>query len=193
MTSSQERFLILKTAGEESGDLILGFASPAQLEVMRNSPSWYCDGADSPVSRLKMFSQLFVILADTSEGLSLPVGFFLTSNQSEATYRRIFRCLRDECGVGGPERILFDLEKVCCYMHCFQFTHILIQAKVNAISEVYSSTSLQLSEVYWKRLTTNLWKVHCRIMSELSGVLLWFPLETSVGTGYTLSSQPNLR
>ena len=91
VTSSQERFLILNTAGEESGDLILGFASPAQLEVMRSSPSWYCDGTDSPVSRLNMFSQLFVILADTSEGLSFPVGFSLTSNQCEATYRRIFR------------------------------------------------------------------------------------------------------
>ena len=112
MTSSQERFLILNTAGEESGDLILGFASPAQLEVMRSCPSWYCDGTDSPVSRLNMFSQLFVILADTSEGLSLPVGFFLTSNQSEATYRRIFRCLRDECGVGALERMIINLEKV---------------------------------------------------------------------------------
>ena len=119
VTSSQERFLILNTAGEESGHLILGFASPAQLEVMRSSPSWYCDGTDSPVSRLNMFSQLFVILADTSAGLSLPVGFFLTSNQSEATYRRIFRCLRDECGVGGPETMIINFEKVCYYMHCF--------------------------------------------------------------------------
>ena len=112
VTSSQERFLILNTAGEESGDLVLGFASPDLLEVMRNSSSWYCDGADFLVSRLKMFSQLFVILADTSQGLSLPVGFFLTSSQSEATYRRIFTCLRDECGVGGPERMIISFEKV---------------------------------------------------------------------------------
>ena len=87
VTFSQEKFLILNTAGEESDDLILGFASPAQLEVMRSSPSWYCDGTDHPVSRLKLFSQLFVILADT-ETLSVPVGFFLTSNTSETTYRQ---------------------------------------------------------------------------------------------------------
>ena len=113
VSSSQERFLILNTAGEESGDLVLGFASPDLPEVMRNSSSWYCDGTDSPVSGLNMFSQLFVILADTSQGLSLPVGFFLISSQSEATYRRIFTCLRDECGVGGPERMIINLEKVC--------------------------------------------------------------------------------
>ena len=112
VTSSQERFLILNTAGEESGDLILGFASPVQLEVMRSCPSWYCDGTLSPVSRLEMFRQLFVILADTSAGLSLPVGFFLTSSQREATYRRIFRCLRDECGVGSPAKIIINFEKV---------------------------------------------------------------------------------
>ena len=87
VTSSQEKFLILNTAGEESGDLILGFASPVQLEVMRSSPSWYCGETDFPVSRLKMFSQLFVIVADT-ETISVPVGFFLISNQSESTYRQ---------------------------------------------------------------------------------------------------------
>ena len=112
VTSSQARFLILNTAGEESGDLILGFASPVQLEVMRSCPSWYCDGTDYPVSRLEMFCQLFIILAHTSAGISLPVGFFLTSNKSENTYRRIFRFLRDECGVAGPERMIFNLEKV---------------------------------------------------------------------------------
>ena len=128
VTSSQARFLILNTAGEESGDLILGFASPVQLEVMRSCPSWYCDGTDSPVSRLEMFCQLFIILAHTSAGISLPVGFFLTSNRSETTYRRIFRFLRDECGVAGPEKMLSNLEKVV-HNNCTDFTIIIFYSR----------------------------------------------------------------
>ena len=57
VTSSQERFLILNTAGEEPGELILGFASPVQLEVMRGSPSWYCDGTTSTLHVLLFWSQ----------------------------------------------------------------------------------------------------------------------------------------
>ena len=36
-------------------------------------------------------------------------------------------------------------------MYRFHFNHTLLQALVNAVSEVYSSTSLQLSEVYWRK------------------------------------------
>ena len=55
---------------------------------------------------------LWIILADTSVGVSVPCGFFLASRRTAEVYETILNCLRDEFGVGPPKMVLIDFEEV---------------------------------------------------------------------------------
>ena len=62
-SSLGQPFLILDSRGEEK--LILGFASPEQLSLMRDAEELYMDGTLGAVSGMEFVRQLFVILCDT--------------------------------------------------------------------------------------------------------------------------------
>ena len=109
-TASGEKFLILNTSNVATENIILGFASPSQLELLKTSVCWYADGTSDCVSSMEYLVQLWIIIADTSTGVSVPCAFFLTAKRTQDVYERILRVLRDECGVGPPKNVLCDLE-----------------------------------------------------------------------------------
>ena len=100
-TASGDNWLILNTVQDQNKELIIGFVSPAQLALMKSSPTWYCDGTFDCVLAMKYFNQVWIIVANTPVGVSVPVAFFLTERRTEDTYQQILTTLRDKYGVTG--------------------------------------------------------------------------------------------
>ena len=111
-TASGDNWLILNTVQDQNKELIIGFVSPAQLAIMKSSPTWYCDGTFDCVLAIEFVNQVWIIVADTPVGVSVPVAFFLTERRTEDTYQQILTTLRDKYGVTGPKTLLCDFEKV---------------------------------------------------------------------------------
>ena len=100
-TASGDNWLILNTVQDQNKELIIGFVSPAQLALMKSSPTWYCDGTFDCVLAIEFVNQVWILVANTPVGVSVPVAFFLTERRTEDTYQQILTTLRDKYGVTG--------------------------------------------------------------------------------------------
>ena len=49
-TATGEKFMILNTSNQQDSPIILGFASPSQLELLKTSEIWMADGVFGFVS-----------------------------------------------------------------------------------------------------------------------------------------------
>ena len=105
-------WLRINTSGDPEKELIIGFMSDAQRDLLKESNSWSVDGTFACVEKVKEVQQLWVIVADTPVGVSVPCGFFLTGRKTEKTYTDILEHLRDDLGIPAPKKILCDFEKV---------------------------------------------------------------------------------
>ena len=176
-TNTGEDWLILNTAWDEedNDEMILGFSSPSQLELMKTSKVLYMDGTFDIVKLIEFALQLYVILgrpcngnfplkhicnciafvplADTANGVSVPVAFFICSNKSKKTYLRILSSLKDDCGVPAPETVLCDFEavKIMFILILISLLVVFQQATIAALKDVYPETRVALCDVHFKR------------------------------------------
>lgn len=133
-TSDGKQFLLLDTNIDGKEDkLIIGFASPTMLQVLRVAREWFIDGTWDIVSQT-FFTQAWVVVAKLDSGVSVASAFFLLPDKNTSSYKLALKCLKDN-DVDGPELIHVDFE----------------QAEIKSIKEVFPDSKLVTCEVHWKR------------------------------------------
>ena len=88
-------FLILEEQLEEREERVIGFASPAMLQVLNQSTEWFIDGTWD-ITKNTMFAQAWVIVARINPGISVPCAFFFLPNKQPASYRAALTAIKDK-------------------------------------------------------------------------------------------------
>ena len=79
----------------EDGEKTLIFCSNQQNEVLNNANYWIVDGTFDVVNKT-LFSQLFVITAESKTDITVPCLFALLPNEETLSYQQVFQFLKDE-------------------------------------------------------------------------------------------------
>ena len=112
VTESGEPWMVLdKKLGMSEDDecpRTLGFASSSGLDILRNSKVWHGDGTFDGVSST-LFSQVWIIIAVTNTGASVPCAFFLLPNKETPTYKDVLSCLVEN-NIPSPDKLYLDFE-----------------------------------------------------------------------------------
>ena len=148
--SKGERFLIMEENIEtHRPEMILGFASPAGLDIMRTATQFFGDGTFQVCSST-LFYQLFVIISTTTTGVNVPTAYFLLPGKEVLVYKNILLCLKRDHGIPDPPIFHCDFES----------------AIIKAVKEVFPSTQILCCDTHFKRAlrsniqSNNLMKVY---------------------------------
>ena len=137
-TQTGEQFLIYDS-GIGDNDRILIFGAPDELQLLRDSPHWFCDGTFKVSPGI--FFQVYTIHAMVN-GQVIPCIYALLPNKTEVQYNRLFRHVSDALNrENHPEDILTDFER----------------AAINAAANVFDGTEIKgcffhLCSNVWKRI-----------------------------------------
>ena len=83
VTAGGDEFLICnKQPKNDDEKIVLGFSSPTALDTLDSSESWYGDGTFS-IAKSTLFSQVFIIIAKTLTGITVPCCYFLPPQQGD--------------------------------------------------------------------------------------------------------------
>ena len=148
--SKGERFLIMEENIEtHRPEMILGFASPAGLDIMRTATQFFGDGTFQVCSST-LFYQLFVLISTTPTGVNVPTAYFLLPGKEVLVYKNILLCLKRDHGIPDPPIFHCDFES----------------AIIKAVKEVFPSTQILCCDTHFKRAlrsniqSNNLMKVY---------------------------------
>ena len=143
VTNDKKPFLILdKVLDPNTSEKILGFASPAGLQVLRDSPQWSGDGTFE-IARFTLFTQIFILTPKTNLGVYVPCAYFMCPNRLQKTYTALFTALKDLLCV--PEIFYCDFE---AGIH-------------KGVVDVYPDVLIRCCDVHFKRaIRKNIQKHH---------------------------------
>ena len=149
-TSDHEDFLLAEeTVNEETGEKVIGFASPTGLEVLDTADTWSGDETFE-IAEATMFSQVFIILGRSLTGKSVSCCYFLLPNKQFETYKMMFKSLRDK-DISPPRLFFCDFES----------------AIIRAVREVFPEVEIYCCDAHFKRaVRTNLQKHHLQTVYE---------------------------
>ena len=141
-TAGGDEFLICnKQPKLDDEKLVLGFSSPTALETLDSSEAWFGDGTFS-IAKSTLFSQVFIIVAKTLTGITVPCCFFLLPNKETETYKTMFSELKER-GVTPPKLFYSDFES----------------GITKSFSSVFPTSRLYACDAHFKRaIRTNMQK-----------------------------------
>ena len=144
LNAAGEQFLICNKqpkANEEK--LVQGFCSPTAFETLDASDVWFGDGTFD-VAKPTMFTQLFIIMAKSINGKTVPCGFFLLPSKEYESYRTMFSELRER-GVAPPRLFYSDFGS----------------GITKAFAEIYPEATIYCCDAHFKRtVRKNMQKYH---------------------------------
>ena len=133
-TARDEDFLLIyqDLPEDPAGKKIIGFASPTMLDLLSASGVWHGDGMFSAVNHL-MVSQIYTILAETQQGITLPAAFFILPNKKKEIYKLMLQSLKDKIPSCGPKILHLDFEV----------------GVVTACSEIFPEAKISYCHFHW--------------------------------------------
>ena len=143
-TASGDNFMICNRRPRlDEEKLVIGFCSPTGRETLDSSETWFGDGTFD-VAKPTMFTQVFIIIAKSLTGKTVPCCYFMLPDKQFESYKLMFSVLR-EIGISPPRLFYSDFE-----------TGI-----TKAMGDIFPETTIYCCDAHFKRaVRTNLQKHH---------------------------------
>ena len=134
VTASNEEFLIVENqVAENVPAKIIGFCSPSARVVLNDSEEWYGDGTFD-IAKSTMFVQVFILIAKSLTGVTVPCSYFLLPNKEYVSYKFMFQSIKN-LGVSPPRVFYCDFEA----------------GIIKAMGEVFPETNIVCCDAHFKR------------------------------------------
>ena len=134
VTASNDKFLIVEDkVNENIPAKVNGFCSPSARVVLNDSEEWYGDGAFD-IAKRTMFVQIFIIIAKSLTGVTVPCSYFLLPNKEYVSYKFMFQTIKN-LGLAPPRVFYCDFES----------------GIIKAMAEVFPETNIVCCDAHFKR------------------------------------------
>jgi hypothetical protein len=180
-TKGGDKFLqVEESLGQlEDGEKILIFCSNQQKEVLNKANYWIADGTFDVVNKT-LFSQLFVLTAESKTGITVPCLFALLPNKETLSYQRVFQFLKDvevnppsvsfktdfeTSIIKGFKRVYSEVDVRCCDTHFKRALRRHIVGPKCQLGQLYNSN------VEFQTLVRYLWALS--LVPENQVVQVW--------------------